>query len=43
MPSSSSSKMVRRYISVVSISPCAVTAYSLRSRWYALATDCGYA
>jgi len=35
MPSSSSSKMVRKYISVVSISPCAVTRYSLPRRWYA--------
>jgi hypothetical protein len=31
MPSSSSSKTVRRYISVVSISPCAVKATPFRN------------
>src|SRR5215813_11349220 len=41
MPSSSHSKMVRRYISVVSISPCAVTLFSLRSRCYAVAAGAG--
>ena len=35
MPSSSSSKTVRRYISVVSIRPCAVTSGYLQNRCYA--------